>query len=156
MQNNQTLITLASNQNILNSNKNNTKTNIERGFHSYQKKLQTKTDIMKKPEIRATQSIFSTSIKNWQLVSEQKRLIVKEKSAVNNYYPPSCSGYDIAYCKTENAIYIYGGISCSSSFNQGIRQYFYKYSDSRWSEVKHESLYNPIPRYGHTLTPYQK
>ena len=51
---------------------------------------------------------------------------------------------------------MYGGISCSSSFHEGIRQYFYKYCDGKWNEVKHESIYNPTPRYGHTLTAYQK
>lgn len=74
----------------------------------------------------------------------------------NIYYPPSCSGYDMAYCKHNDTIYIYGGISCSSSLHDGIKQYFYKYCEGKWSEVKTDSAYNPTPRYGHTFTAYQK
>lgn len=72
------------------------------------------------------------------------------------YYPPNCSGYDIAYCQEEQAIYIYGGIPCSHSLLDGIKPYFYKFKDGRWTEVHPESTYNPTPRYGHTLTPYNK
>lgn len=74
----------------------------------------------------------------------------------NIYYPPSCSGYDIAYCKSLDSIFIFGGIPCSSSLSDGIKSYFYKYTEGHWSEVKPESVYNPTPRYGHTLTAYQK
>lgn len=74
----------------------------------------------------------------------------------NIYYPPNCSGYDMAYSKTQNAIYIYGGISCSSSLVDGIKPYFFKCFEGRWSQVRPESTYNPTPRYGHTLTAYQK
>ena len=31
------------------------------------------------------------------------------------YYPPNCAGYNMAYCKAEHSIYIYGGISCENN-----------------------------------------
>lgn len=62
----------------------------------------------------------------------------------------------MAYCKSNDTIYVYGGISCSSSLNDGIKQYFYKFCEGRWTEIKPESVYNPTPRYGHTFTAYQK
>ena len=54
----------------------------------------------------------------------------------NKYYPPSCSGYDIAYCKLENAIYVYGGISCETVLEEGIKTFFYKFYKDKWTEVK--------------------
>ena len=74
----------------------------------------------------------------------------------NIYYPPTCSGYDMTYCKFNETLYIYGGISCSSSLSEGIKHYFYKYKEGKWNEIKPESVYNPSPRYGHTITAYQK
>ena len=43
---------------------------------------------------------------------KSKDLIHTNVCSSIKYYPPSCSGYDMAYCKLENAIYVYGGISC--------------------------------------------
>ncbi len=93
--------------------------------------------------------------KSWNYASNNQKIKTNILPS-NAYYPPSCSGYDMAYCKFNDSIYIYGGISCSSSLNDGIKPYFYKYSDGRWSEVKTDSAYSPTPRYGHTLTAYQK
>lgn len=62
----------------------------------------------------------------------------------------------MAYCKYNQSIYIYGGIGCSSSLTEGIRQYFYRYYEGKWGEVRTESVYNPTARYGHTLTAYLK
>jgi hypothetical protein len=70
------------------------------------------------------------------------------------FYPPSCSGYDITYSKYDEAIYVYGGISCTSFLKEGLKQHFYCLKKGAWSEVKPVSMYIPMPRYGHTLTSF--
>lgn len=43
------------------------------------------------------------------------------------FYPPSCSAYDITYCKGNDSVYAYGGISCTTELQEGLKQYFYKF-----------------------------
>jgi hypothetical protein len=50
----------------------------------------------------------------------------------------------MAYCKYSDTLFIYGGIACSSSLQDGIKQYFYKLSEGKWSEVKPSSTYNTL------------
>jgi hypothetical protein len=97
----------------------------------------------------------SKTPKSWNYTSINQKICTKILPS-NIYYPPSCSGYDMAYCKYNDTIYIYGGIACSSSLTDGIKQFFYKYQEGRWSEVRPESAYTPSPRYGHTFTAYQR
>lgn len=68
------------------------------------------------------------------------------------FYPPSCSAYDMTYCKGNDCVYVYGGISCTSELEEGLKQYFYQLEDGIWKEIKPVSLYTPMPRYGHTIT----
>jgi N-acetylneuraminic acid mutarotase len=97
----------------------------------------------------------SKGSKGWSYSSTSQKLGTKILPS-SAYYPPSCSGYDMAYCKYTDTLYIYGGIACSSSLQDGIKQYFYKLSERKWSEVKPESTYHPSPRYGHTFTSYNR
>ncbi len=48
------------------------------------------------------------------------------------FYPPSCSAYDLAYCKGNDCVYAYGGISCTSALEEGLKQYFYRLEDGIW------------------------
>ena len=81
---------------------------------------------MTQPSVRVNDAQPIKSISNWDYTMNKNKIVVKIMPA-NIYYPPNCSGYDIAYSKHEKAIYIYGGISCSSSLADGIKPYFYKY-----------------------------
>ena len=83
----------------------------------------------------------SKGSKGWSYSSTSQKLGTKILPS-SAYYPPSCSGYDMAYCKYTDTLYIYGGIACSSSLQDGIKQYSYKLSEGKWSEVKPESTYH--------------
>ena len=54
----------------------------------------------------------------------------------NKYYPPSCSGSDITYSKLDNSIYVYGGISCETVLEEGIKTFFYRCYNEKWTEIR--------------------
>jgi hypothetical protein len=37
------------------------------------------------------------------------------------FYPPACAAYDIAYCRANDAVYVYGGVSCAGELKDGIK-----------------------------------
>ena len=92
-------------------------------------------------------------LKEWDYGNQNFTIKTKNKSK-SEFYPPSCSGYDITYSKFDDAIYVYGGISCNSVLKEGLKHYFYKFKKDIWTELKPDSMYVPMPRYGHTLTSY--
>lgn len=119
------------------------RTRQEWGLHSQIKKIETNKDLLIPPS--------QTQPDHYWQNRQTQRLQAKVLRS-NIYYPPNSSGYDIAFCPYEQAIYIYGGIPCSQSLQEGIKAHFYKFQEGKWSEVHPESTYNPTPRYGHTLT----
>ena len=110
------------------------------------RKIQIKPEIIINSSMRVNDSQPIRSMKNWNYTLNQHKIKAKPMPS-NCYYPPNCSGYDMAYCKAQKAIYVYGGIPCSGSLNDGIKGHFYKFSQGKWSEVKVDSTYNPPPRY---------
>lgn len=127
---------------------------VEWGLCSRQKKIEQKQEMLPSKVLKHNDNPSKTP-KSWNYTSINQKISTKMLPSTI-YYPPSCSGYDMAYSKHNDTIYIYGGIACSSSLNDGIKQFFYKLQDGRWSEVRPESAYTPSPRYGHTFTAYQR
>ena len=103
----------------------------------------------------AEEDSFTIKFRDWDIFGTQNLTIKTHVKQTQGFHPPSCSGYDITYSRFDEAIYIYGGISCNSFLKEGLKQYFYKLKNGNWSEVKPVSMYIPMPRYGHTLTSYQ-
>lgn len=75
---------------------------------------------------------MNRSVSSWDYGQNKNKIVAKSLPS-DMYYPPTCSGYDIAYSKAQNAVYIYGGISCSSALTDGIKPYFFKYFEGKWS-----------------------
>lgn len=126
----------------------------EWGLWTGQKKLETKAELMTAKVLVNVEEKAGGGKKGWEWHGGFK---LEAKPRPNNtYYPPSCSGYAITYHKASETIYVYGGIPCVGSIQNGIRPHFYKFVESKWSEVKPESSYLPAARYGHTLTAHNK
>lgn len=76
---------------------------------------------------------FSMKLREWDSFGFQNLSIKMKKKTISEFYPPSCSGYDMTYCKFDDAIYVYGGISCNSVLREGLKQYFYKLKNEVWT-----------------------
>lgn len=64
----------------------------------------------------------------------------------------------MAFSQIFNKAFIYGGISCNNTLENGLKNYFYDFDlyTKKWKEVLPKSIYLPTTRYGHTLTAYNK
>lgn len=72
--------------------------------------------------------------------------------------PASCVGFSMAFSAAFNRAYVYGGISCNNSLENGLKNYFYEFDIDRkkWCELQPRSTYQPTTRYGHSLSAHNK
>jgi hypothetical protein len=64
----------------------------------------------------------------------------------------------MTYCPAVSKAYVYGGISCNNSLENGLKTYFYEFDINlrKWKEVQQKSGYSPMTRYGCTLNCYNR
>lgn len=109
-------------------------------------------------ELKPKNAYFQEETLGLTMKKNFNMLIADRLSASHDYWngsntPASCVGFAMAYSASFNRAYVYGGISCNNSLENGLKNYFYEFDlDKRkWSELQPRSTYQPTTRYGHSL-----